>query len=231
MAVTCGFAQLDLAVTQIISPAPGTSITDLQVVSATFVVTNDGSTTLNTGDTIFFRNELNGTTQSYTSGGQSFNVFFYLMTKTLAPNDTVHITSTLPVAWSYNSVTAGSSFTWGYNVRGTSCCPTLDDDDVTNNVFSVNLMADGGSVGIEEQNTVATEVYFNEGTLYVNGENLDGQSKIEVYNLLGQKVFETNLSESSFKKSYNLSNLTSGIYISTISDSNGKVIDSKKIMK
>lgn len=227
----CAFAQLDLAIIEIVSPAPGTVIPDLQQTTTQFVVQNDGTTTLNPNDTIYFRNELNGTTQPYSNGQQTFTVFAYLLTKTLAPNDTVLITSTLPIAWSVNSVLPGTNFTWGYNVRGTTCCPTLDDADLSNNVLSVSLVA-AGTVGLEEDvNTTSTEVYFNEGSLYVNGENLNGATKIELYNLLGQKVFENTVSETTFNKVYDLSFLNNGIYISTISNSEGTVLESKKIMK
>ncbi|WP_417608807.1 T9SS type A sorting domain-containing protein [Owenweeksia hongkongensis] len=233
LAVTtvCGFAQLDLAITQIVSPSASATITDAQQVTSEFVVTNDGTTTLNPNDTIYFRNELNGTTQTYTSGGSQFNVFSYILTKTLAPNDTVLVGITLPIAWSVNNVIPGATFTWGFNVRGSTCCPTLDDDDVSNNVLSVNLTA-AGTVGLEEDvNITTTEVYFSEGSLYVNGENLNGTSKVELYNLLGQKVFESTISETTFNEVYDLSFLTNGIYISNISDSKGTVIKSTKIMR
>lgn len=230
------FGQLDLSISQVVAPPDGSQVTDLQQVTSTFVVTNTGTTTLAVGDSIFFRNELDGQTQTYTSGGSSFNVFISILSKTLAPNDTVGISITLPIAWSNAGVTVGNSFTWGFNVRGTTCCPTVDDSNLGNNVASVTLNASTSStIGVEEtvSDYAATTgtAYFSNNELVVEASNLAENATVEVYNLIGQKVFEGQLAKgTSTSARYDLAELKNGIYIVKMS-ANNTVISSVKVMK
>ncbi len=225
------FAQLDLSVTSIISPANGSTVADLAQTPSKFVVTNVGTTTLAAGDTIFFRNELNATTQTYVSGGNQVNVFIRVLPRAVGPNDTVSATITLPIAWSNAGVSSGSSFTWGFNVRGTTCCPTVNDQNTANDVAFVTLNA-SGTVGIEEEiESIKPIISLSRGNIIVSASNVTSSTTVEVFDLVGKQILSGKLGEGEVvDKRFNLTNATSGIYLVVIKDGNS-VITTQKVMK
>lgn len=218
------FAQLDLAATHIVSPAAGTVVTSNSPISIVFAVTNTGTTTLNVGDSIFYRIDINGGV--VTIGGA--NIFYIPLTKTLAPNDSVHITvgATLDF-WNFGqgSLANQSTFTIGFNVRGTTCCPSLDDADLTNNQISISLT--NGSLSADELDALQLETFYANNELHVEFLSGLGMIDVSIYNLAGQIVKTTSLTESD---NVNLNELPKGVYISKIT-SEGKLLETKKFVK
>jgi len=221
------FAQLDLAVTSISSPANGTTVTTNSAFPVTFYVTNTGTTTLNPNDTIYYRIEIDGGIISV-GGGQ--NIFPVLVTSTLAPGDSVQITtgSYSIDFWNFSggSLANKASFTYGINVRGTTCCPSLDDADVSNNLKTITL--NNGSLGVDEIVEASTvSSYYANGLLNIESANNNETLNVSVFNMAGQEVKTAVINT---KGEVSVSELPNGVYISKITV-NGKVESTMKFVK
>ena len=218
------FAQLDLSASHIVSPASGTTVTSNNAFTVKFAVTNTGTTTLNAGDTIFYRIDINGGV--VTIGGA--NIFFIPLTIPLAPNDSVHISVGANLDfWGFagGALANQSTFTIGFNVRGTTCCPSIDDADLSNNQISLTLT--NGSLSSVEANTFELETFYANNQFHVEYINGIGSLDISIYNLAGQIVKTTTITQS---ENIELSELPSGVYVTKIA-SEGRLIETKKFVK
>lgn len=217
-------AQLDLSVTAVTAPAPNTTVNSGTPFTSTFTVTNVGTTTVNTGDTIFYYAELNGNRIQLTSG---VNVFSHIMTKNLATNDTVNINFTISI----NFGTTSGAFDWGFRVRGITCCPSIDDANTANDASSISLNAAGGTIGLADLVLNDVDTYFSNGMLHINTNNVQGDMTLEVYNLAGQRVLNRTIAGSTVvNEQVNLESLDGGVYIYSLKSQN-KVLATKKFVK
>tara|TARA_R110002072_G_scaffold216958_8_gene374542 strand:+ start:7897 stop:8604 length:708 start_codon:yes stop_codon:yes gene_type:complete len=218
------FAQLDLEATSIVSPASGTSVTSGNPFTVKFAVTNTGTTTLNTGDSIFYRIDING--GIVTIGGA--NIFYIILSKTVAPNDSVHISVTANIDfWNFGqgALANSSTFTIGFNVRGTTCCPSLDDANLANNQISLTLT--NGSLSNDELEAVELETFYSNNEFHVEFLNIGSAIDVNIYNLTGKLVKTAALTGS---EDIDLSDLPQGVYISKIVSKN-KLVETKKFVK
>ena len=100
---------------------------------------------------------------------------------------------------------------------------------VTTQSVVVNIM-EGLVNEVNENLSAETKLYPNptEGLFTVEGVNV---AKVEVYNLVGQKVFETENGERETENYIDASNWNKGIYLVNIVDRNGAVETKKLVVK
>ncbi len=124
------------------------------------------------------------------------------------------------------------NFGWGGYANGNFYLTNINPNSGVANNFSLNqegvFNLIKGSNGIEDSHNQNIDIFPNpsNGIFHIDMSAIQTKNiKIDVYNFLGEKVWETNFNKSD--KNLNLSNLTKGVYyISFCSD---KEIISKKI--
>ena len=104
-------------------------------------------------------------------------------------------------------------------------------DGSPNDSVSVTLKYSAGpTIGVNENEVAVAKSYPNPASDAFFVEFADqpkSNTSIEVYNLLGTKVKQVDVT--SMRTEINVSNLTSGIYIYTVSR-NGKTFETKKVV-
>lgn len=99
-------------------------------------------------------------------------------------------------------------------------------------VLHVTYEISGGTLGVDDfhKNKIEIEVYpnpFNNAFTITLPQEYQNKAFVEIYTLLGQRVYYEKVSN----KSFYLSNLESGLYIIKITDENGLFLASKRVVK
>ena len=86
--------------------------------------------------------------------------------------------------------------------------------------------------GIRETEVVQISMYPNpvKNTLTISVPQVTSNAKLEVYNLIGSKVYSKDLNARETEQEFDLSNLDGGIYVARISE-NGKVVTTRRFNK
>ncbi|MBL4624449.1 MAG: T9SS type A sorting domain-containing protein [Flavobacteriales bacterium] len=201
---------MDVAITDITVPAPGSTITigDDVDITFTFGVVAD---TLHTGDTVYF---------TITLPGQTPVVTLLTMGQDMTPGLAAAITLQGPL--SSTGITAGSG---DICVAFLAINSTPGDADATNNEYCGTYTWQDAVTSIEEVSNESNVFYNGNELVFSLGTN--DPINFSVYNTAGQLV-KTEFSNDS-NGTINFSDLNNGVYIVTIQTGNKSI--TKKIAK
>ena len=210
---TMAFSQgYDLEVA-LVTPASGSTQAASAAVPVEFTITNNGPTTIPTGDTLFVGYS-KGTTEAFSLTNISGQASGFILQTDLA---------------SGSSMTSGSndfdlsSFVNGDTVivicygSGVASLAGADPNDV-NPINNLDLFFIGASADIQELNTVVS-VYPNPAVNVLNLESTEAIENITVIGLDGRIVLEAGT-----VSSIDVSNLKEGRYIYTITTVSGGIV-------
>lgn len=90
------------------------------------------------------------------------------------------------------------------------------------------FILDGTPVGVDELEAQQIGIFPNPATNYFNISNSNELSQIQVFNILGKKMFETNVTEG---KRFDITDLSKGIYLVRMIDDENAVVKTIKLKK
>src|SRR5687768_16780888 len=144
----------------------------------------------------------------------------------------VSVSGTLPVAANDTNV---SNFYADYDPLGNSGTTYINykfyNDGDTTEFASTTVKFTSGTVGIEDQELIISNVYPNPASDFINFDYILGnhKGKITIADMTGKTVRSAILPEGSTKHSFSLEGLTEGIYIYTFYGDN-KAISTRKFI-
>jgi len=120
--------------------------------------------------------------------------------------------------------TPNTTFYIGQNHSGLNFQGDLDEIRIYNRMLStteITSLYTNNALKIENAENVATNNFYVSGNIlyFNNTQNFNDIKTVEVYNLVGQKVFNT----SKIKREISFIFLTKGVYILKIKDNDGKI--------
>ncbi len=137
-----------------------------------------------------------------------------------------------------NSITVNviaSAVTGNISVRASNNCRAGNSRNLAVNSCNISSrMADASSIQSIEENEVEVIVFPNPTNEIINvqfSSEFDENLKIEIINLIGQKVSEFEILKGNTNISSTLEGIPSGIYLLRASKSNGSLIYTTKILK
>ena len=111
---------------------------------------------------------------------------------------------------------------------GMYCCTVTDSNGCTANTC-VHIKSIAGIQGISSSNGQIT-VYPNPNNgQFTIESSISGASVVEIYNLLGEKVFTRNLSTTKGTNQINVSNQPNGVYLYRVISESGDLLGEGKI--
>jgi hypothetical protein len=160
----------------------------------------------------------------------SLNAFTYNTTDSVCQNNVYAVASggTTPYTYLWNP--GGSTNDTAKNVcDGNYCCVITDKNGCTTSAC-INL-----TTGVEPiNNNAVLEIYPNPSNgrfqLVISNYQLGMNNTIEVYNVLGEKIYSANYSLPTTYYSLDLSNQPNGIYLYRVLSTNGSMIGEGKLM-
>lgn len=166
----------------------------------------------------------NGVSYSKTTKGQMVNRTFP-DTLVLNPNET--ITSPLKVFYFANDAVGESQYKFNLNVTsaGSSSSSTLSFDFKIGTSYLTNISQEEFNQSFNLYPNPATDVF----KASFAAKHSKGNKQINIYNIVGEKVFSRNLVSGVNKSEININSLSPGVYFVNIL-SNEKLLGSKKLI-
>jgi len=116
----------------------------------------------------------------------------------------------------------------GGKTKGTYCCDVKDANGCKDSICVV-IKTTAGIDGITG-NSAQIVVYPNPNNGQFNIESsIDGASSVEIYNILGEKVYTKNLSTTKGVNTINVNNQPNGVYLYRIISDNGNLLGEGRI--
>ena len=113
-------------------------------------------------------------------------------------------------------------------IKGTYCCDVKDANGCKDSICVV-IKTTAGIAGISD-NSAQIVVYPNPNNgQFTIESSIGGASSVEIYNLLGEKVFTRNLSTTKGTNTINVGNQPNGVYLYRIISDNGSLLGEGRI--